>query len=194
MSISGAKRRQVEELLPFFVNGTLSGDEKQEVSAALQADAGLRAQAEMLARLAAEIRAADSEPSPGEFGLARLNRSLDREANGRVVRRASLGLVAAALAAGVFFAVQTQREGAANGGYVQASAGADAGILDVTFAPNATEEQIRTLLLDNGLVIVDGPSAMGLYRLRLVEDGDIAAAAEALRAKPAIVETADGNQ
>ena len=53
--------------------------------------------------------------------------------------------------------------------------------LQVTFAPSATEQEIREVLQSAGTVIVDGPSALGIYGLRLADpEGDAAAIEAAL--------------
>ena len=56
--------------------------------------------------------------------------------------------------------------------------------LQVVFTPDATEAEIRTLLFEAGATIVDGPSALGVYRLD-AEDPD--AALEALQARADLV-------
>jgi hypothetical protein len=74
-------------------------------------------------------------------------------------------------------------------------AGGDSGAaLQVTFKPQVTEEAIRALLLDVGASIVDGPSALGVYRLSLAPDAGEAAldgALMRLRARGDVVESAE---
>lgn len=38
-------------------------------------------------------------------------------------------------------------------------------LLLIAFSPQATEAEIRQLLLENQLTIVEGPSALGIYKL-----------------------------
>jgi hypothetical protein len=54
-----------------------------------------------------------------------------------------------------------------DGDYTLASGGEAP--LTVTFAPNATEGQICAILLEAGVEIVGGPSALGLYELSPLE-------------------------
>ena len=75
-------------------------------------------------------------------------------------------------------------------GYTLASAAAP-GALVVGFAPDATEERIRSLLVGQDLEIVAGPSALGLYRLDVRDGGDLTAVTAALRAATAIVESVE---
>lgn len=65
-------------------------------------------------------------------------------------------------------------------------AGPDATRADFTisFAAGATEADIRALLLDTNTVIVDGPSALGLYRLRSDSTADLDEMRERLTASP----------
>jgi hypothetical protein len=69
-----------------------------------------------------------------------------------------------------------------------AAIAAPGGVLSVAFAPDATEAAIRALLLEQGLEIVAGPSALGLYVLRA---DDPEAARAALLAATGLVESAD---
>ena len=59
-----------------------------------------------------------------------------------------------------------------NDGPVYEQASGDSGeiVLTVSFQPEATEGAISALLREKGLVIVDGPSALGLYRLAVPFD------------------------
>jgi len=197
---------QIHELLPFRANGTLTGADLAAVDAALAEDAELRAELAALTAIRDTMRAEDAQ-SPGDFGLARLMR--DVEAAGRVAEtppvandnvvplmrlRVWQAAAAVVLAVGIGFnlpqfgpgqqpeAVETAAPEAREG-YSLASGGA-AGDADFTiaFAPDATELDIRLLLLDAGLEIVSGPSALGLYGVVLLDSGAGDAAREALLA------------
>src|SRR5690606_33504609 len=60
------------------------------------------------------------------------------------------------------------------GGYVLAGA-EQPGALVVSFAPDAAEARLRDLLVGADLEIVAGPSALGLYRLDVLDGGDLTA-------------------
>lgn len=195
---------QIHELLPFRANGTLEGAELATVDAALAEDAGLR---EELAALGAirDTMQAEEVQSPGDFGLARLMREVEAEsrpadvpaaANDNMVplMRLRIWQLAAVvvLAVGIGFnlpqlGVNTdsvaveEAAPAARDGYSLASGG-DAAEFTVAFAPNATELDIRVLLLEAGVEIVSGPSALGLYGLGLIESGNPDDALEILSA------------
>jgi hypothetical protein len=195
---------QIHELLAFRANGTLEGEDLATVEAALEADADLRAELAALTAIRATMQAEEVQ-SPGDFGLARLMRGVDAEraipapvaANDNVVplMRLRIWQVAAAvvLAVGLGFnlpqfgpstepAQLSEAEPAAAEGFSLASGGASAAAFTVVFRPDATELDIRLLLLDAGLEIVSGPSALGLYGVGLVESGTSDAARAALLA------------
>lgn len=189
-------RDEIELDLPFFVNGTLDAETRAEVEDWLARDGGLQAEAGALAAIRERMQAEDVR-SPGEFGLARLMRDVDRaggrqQTAGPLYQKPWVWQVAAAVA--VAFALgqallpnasQPERfEVAGAPSVMMASA-----TLTVAFQPDATEAQIRALLLDNGAEIVGGPSALGLYQLSVTDPADADAVAEALRAAGTIVES-----
>ncbi len=179
---------EIERLLPFRVNGTLAGEEAHAVAGALAADPDLQLQERLLHVLRDEMRAAEAVPSPGAFGLARLNRALDAERKTRMPAWLPAAVAAAVafvatLAGTLYFAAPRQ---APEGVYVQAS-GQEAGDLIVAFVATATQDQIGALLLAQNLSIVDGPSALGLYRLRVAEGVAPAEALAVLQAATGIV-------
>lgn len=185
-------RDEIGALLPFYVNGTLDGAERAAVAAALETDPGLRAEAEALAAIRATMQA-EPVQSPGAFGLARLMREIDREAAPPPVVRAGVSglwriaaVLALALAVG-----QVAWIGLREGPPAVTLAGDGGGGLLVAFAPGTTEAALRALLLDLDLTIVEGPTALGLYRLNPADpDADTAALRASLLAS-GLVETAD---
>lgn len=192
----------IRELLPFWVNGTLEGDDLARVKAAVAASGDLRAEAEALRALRARIKARPQDQSPGEMGLARLMRAIDRDSatNGAAAGlgqrgdlRAVSGLLAAsaAIAAVLASALTLALTRPAEPVYEQASANDPGAVLTVTFHPEATEAAISALLLEKGLVIVDGPSALGLYRLALPYDTSPDEAAVYLAAATAVISTVE---
>ncbi|PIV75917.1 MAG: hypothetical protein COW55_03630 [Rhodobacteraceae bacterium CG17_big_fil_post_rev_8_21_14_2_50_65_11] len=181
---------EVNELLPFRANGTLEGEELVAVEAALAADADLRAELAVLIAIRDTMQAEEAQ-SPGDFGLARLLRDVEAEARGPTplaandnvvsLTRLRIWQVAAAvvLAVGIGFTLPQfatspepvagrDAESAVGEGYSLASGGETADFT-VIFSPDASEREIRALLLDAGVEIVSGPSAIGLYRLNLLD-------------------------
>jgi hypothetical protein len=180
-------RDEISALLPFLANGTLEGDEKAQVETALTEDTVLRDELRALQAIRATMQD-EAEFTPGEMGLARLMRGVEAEtavAAAPAPRRTWIWQAAAAvlLAVAVGQAALTWRA-PAPGGYELAGAGE--AVLSVAVAPGISEEAFRALLLDAGVAIVGGPSALGLYDLAPSEGTDLAAARAALEASPLI--------
>jgi len=205
-------RDDLNALLPFHANGTLAGAELAALEAALENDADLRTELAALRAIRETLQGEDVQ-SPGELGLARLMRDVEAEtridmappaANDNVVPLARLRIwqVAAAVVLAVGLGVNMLPDmgsapdmesamsdapgPAAEQGFALASGGASD--FTVIFAPDATEAQIRSLLLEAGVEITGGPSALGLYRLGLLESGSDDAARSILAASGIIEE------
>lgn len=218
-------RQDIEALLPFLANDTLEGDDRAAVEAAIAADPGLASELQVLERTRAQMRAEPFESSPGELGLARLMRDVEREPVvqmtpaapaepvGNVVPLGRLRIwqVAAALVAAVAigqFTLGPDTSGPEAGSLAEMATQAPAGDsfalaegetgapLDVAFraafSADATEGALRAMLLEAGLQIVAGPSAIGLYDLAPVSaDIDLAEAAAALRGASTLVDSVE---
>jgi len=192
---------EISALLVFYANETLEGSEKQAVEAALAADADLRAELDALRALRTEMQADrhQSTPvsTPGEFGLARLMRRIDNEQIHQQRPSASRSRIwqVAAAAAIALFVGQSALVVFAPGRLVEFAGGsterAQGPTLKVAFAGQVVEADIRALLLELNLVIVDGPSALGLYVLAARDDAARNAALIRLQASPAIVDSAE---
>lgn len=185
-------RDQTAKLLPFWVNGTLTATEVIEVEAAMAFDADLRAEADVLKELREEMQASEPAFSPGEMGLKRLQRAIARETrqSARWYRsRAAAVLVAALALVGIYLVLPplTDKPDV----YRQASGQNIANLLTVSFRSDATEGALADLLIRHDLVIVDGPSALRLYRLEVGKDQDPASVAVALRRETSLIESVE---
>ena len=165
-------RQDIIENLPFLANETLTGAERAEAEAAVAEDAGLRAELEALRAMRRTMQ--DEElSSPGEFGLARLMRGVADDAaapapQARPWMWQAAAAVLLAVVLGQGFLMSRQPE---PGGYQLA--GAPAPDFVVAVQPDAAESGLRALLLEAGVEITAGPTALGLYELSLT--GDVAA-------------------
>jgi len=195
--MAASDNRAVEELLPFWLNGTLEGDERARVDSALETDRSLRQELELLRAMRRGLEESHApHTGPGEFGLARLHRALDAEqasavgtANRQPVsvrpdRRAAVwafgSAIAASLATILMLGAGSPLEQDAETYYEQAS-GEPPAVL-VQFVPDASIAEVSDLVRAAGLTIIDGPSAMGLFRLVPLpgEDGTLASMAAQL--------------
>ncbi len=176
------ERRRLEELLPFYVNGTLDPEETRHLEAALAEDASLRAELAFVQALRGVVQ--EERPQGlGELGERRLLRSIRQEKRASRLRRA---VVPIAIAASLLLVAQVVTIGVLSQDEVPGVVEplGETAELQVVFTPDATEAEIRTLLFEAGATIVDGPSALGVYRL---DAEDPAAALDALEARSDLV-------
>lgn len=190
MSVSDRRDcAEVVLLLPWLASGAIDSEDRRRVEAHLEACATCRAEAERCrverARLRAEVGAAPApHPAQLERLLARLDtdEGEDDDAGAAPPRRrrsllartpaAARWLIAAQLVAlaglGFFASRPAFVPGAAFRTLSAPAAAAPArGALRVVFAPEASEAEVRALLLSVRAQIVAGPSALGVYTLAL---------------------------
>jgi anti-sigma factor RsiW len=168
----------VSELLPWYANGTLPLQQRTAVDAHLAACERCRAELDWLRQLGVQMRASQAR-AEGDLGLERFLQGIARDSNVVPLRRPQRPrwlVPAFALAASLLVAqtvtigvLMQERESVLE--TLGAPASTDAALLQVTFAPQATEAQIRALLAAVGARIVDGPGALGVYTLS-VASGD----------------------
>ena len=185
-------RDEIEALLPFYVNGTLEGEELAEVEAAIANDAALAADVVTLRAIRTTMQEADTAFSPGEMGLARLMRDVETEPvqlqhapRGRIWQVAAAVLLAVVIGQG---ALMLGQSGSGPGYELAGGASAD---LVITVVPNATEEQLRNALLDAGVEITAGPSALGLYELSVLDGVTLEEAIGSLAAATGVIDTVE---
>ncbi|MEJ2590769.1 MAG: zf-HC2 domain-containing protein [Candidatus Thiodiazotropha sp.] len=180
--------RHPTELLPWLANGTLEGEERAAVEAHLADCETCRSELKLLRELRETIRA-EPPAEAGDLGLQRLLRAVRQDAKRQTVW--PRWLIPAALAASLVIAVQTVmllQPGPQAPVYAPLSgASAGQGVLQVEFMPDAREADLRNLLRDAGARIVDGPSAVGLYRLAVAPGRDPQQVLERLRSHKTLV-------
>lgn len=166
-------REEVELLLPFYLNGTLDESEKEQVEQAFENHPELEEELNFLRQLKTEVQAMPMAiNSPGEMGLKRLQQQLAAKPTGSQV---SSRWRWAAMAASFLLVVQTSVMILTPGptGYQQAGEQQTSPLIQVSFKPETTEAEIRQLLLEYQLSIVEGPSALGLYKLSVMDDARV---------------------
>ncbi len=205
MAENGKRDEDLDLLLPWYVNGTLSAEERQAVEAYLETSAHARDEVALLSAMRQQVKEESIENSPGELGLKRLRREISLSeqqapAPGETGKVVSISSWWRPLAVAACLAVVIQA-----GVIVTGGPGGDvdpAGFLrpadlQVTFAPTATEQQIREVLQAAGTSIASGPSALGIYDLRLLDaesgSAEVEAALAALRARGDVVTFAERN-
>ncbi len=179
-----ASERRVLELLPWYVNGTLQGDELEDVRLALRSSLVLRREHERLARIQRLMQEDDAEHVATDRSYERLMSRIQRrrrwqspvfwQAAALLVVASGLGLWWNAAPTPPPFETLTTPDFAA------------APSLRVVFAADVSDEVRRALLAEHGLTVDAPPTAEGVYTLVLPAAADARAIADALRADPRV--------
>jgi anti-sigma factor RsiW len=189
-----------DQVLKAYASGRLGPAEAEALERAAAADPQLAAEIALVRGMMQAGDLALADRAAGEFGWARLSRSLDADRRRRpsewVGARVPVWQAAAAVLAAVVvwqLAVAPQLAGEEDEpAYAVASeAPAVAHAAQVTFRPAATEAAIRAALLEVGGQIRDGPSAVGVYRVAFEDAAALADGVIRLRAKTDLVESAE---
>jgi anti-sigma factor RsiW len=183
---------EIEGLLPWHAAGTLGHRDAQRVEAALASDPELARRYELVREeLAQTIHLNETLGAPSSRSMAALfakidaeparNKTASRNPGARIreffaslsprtlVWSASAAALAILLQAGLIAGIMLEEKNA--GGYETASAPTkvadDGAYALIRFQPQASAADITNFLETNKLSISDGPSAGGLYRVRL---------------------------
>lgn len=194
MTEKDSNRGDIDSLLPWYVNGTLSQEERQRVETRLRNDPDMAREVELL-RATQRSMQSKVHGSPGEFGWRRLQKDIRSQKVDHSDKRIATNrwwrpaLAAAALVILVQGGVLLHLLGEPS--TYQPAGGAVAGtVLQVRFQPGASASQIQQLLQEIGGSIVQGPSALGLYRIRLPEGKDADAVVAQLRERSRLIDYA----
>lgn len=159
--------RDIEELLPAYVNGTLAPIDRERVERALAADPLLRQELHFTNLLAERVRQREVGHSPGALGWQRLRREIAGETTKTKQPSWPLAVAAAAvLVALVQGALLWQSPGQQTYEMLGSETGAQ---IQLRFVADARAADIGKLLAAEQLEIVSGPGAAGIYRLRLLQ-------------------------
>jgi hypothetical protein len=187
MSLS---KREIESLLPFLANGTLEDEEHIQVEAEVAKNLEYAAELATLRAIRTTMQAAEVEFSPGDLGLARLMREVKNDPmqqqnrpSSRVWQFAAAALFALVVGQGALMINWIK-----SGSNYELADGVSADLV-ITVKPSVTEEKLRETLLDAGVGITAGPSALGIYELSVVDGVVLEEAVEVLKAATKVVET-----
>jgi hypothetical protein len=166
------------ELLPWLVNGTLAGSEREAVEEHARTCIACRREWKHQRQLHAAVRARQTTDVSAEAGFEQLDRELDtvRRTDGRRSRYSGAARYAVAAAAGIaVLAVLlwfTPLPQATDRTYstLTTPAFGDAALLDIVFAADTTAAEMQALLDQIGGEIVAGPSELGRYSVRMRDD------------------------
>ncbi len=161
-----------EDMLPWFVNHTLTPSQQQEVEAHLKRCRRCQEEVEWLRTVRKEIKTTAVQP-PGELGFKRLlSRVKHQKSTGQIRQKQRFGWrPVLAIAASLIIVVQAGlliHSWFGPAAITPLSKPPEQGfVLQVTFSPAAREEQIREIVQSVGGTFVGGPGALGVYRIRL---------------------------
>ena len=214
-----AEREEVEALLPWHAAGTLSRRDAARVEQALANDNELAARYEMVREeLGEAIRLNETLGAPSARAMQNLFAKIDAEparqpkvslnlgawltnfVTSFQPRTLAYGATAAALAivlqAGILAGVFVKEGGV---GFTSASLtqSVDGSLVAVRFNPQATAADITKFLADNKAIVVGGPAAGGMFKLRVSEnalsDAQLGAIVKKMAADPVIGFAAKAN-
>lgn len=188
---------RVQQLLPWYVNGTLPPDEIELVDAHLAACDECRAELAFERKLAHGVA---TLPLDVESGWKAMAHRMADERRGNLVRapfrvlrrRVPVGwavgasLAASVAAAAVVMGLQLDRSPEQTYRALGAPGGGATGQAVVLFRPDTTEQQMRVILSSNDARLIDGPTAAGAYVLR-IDGGNAQDAIRALRQSSQVV-------
>jgi hypothetical protein len=190
--------RKALELLPWYVNGTLAGEERELVGRQVLASLTCRKELERLRRLQELIQRDDAEAVATGRAFERLMARI--EASDETARSSTSNsarqqawtrfALAASLAAAVSVLLWqwTRAPSVAPPAYetLTRSTDVDTVRLRVVFAPQVTESERQALLTSHGLTVVGSPSEEGIVTLAFADGTDRAAIVAALKQDPRI--------
>lgn len=164
-------KQHPDEFLPWYVNGTLTGPERNEVERHLQECDHCQKEIEFLAKLRTKIKAVERFEAPGKFGLKRLLRDVKKNKTGKVRswtwwQPALAAAMAIIVIQGILFVNMSPRQES----FMPAGARHEGVVLQLTFVPETTEVEMRKMLNEISGTLVGGPGLMGVYRVRLNVD------------------------
>lgn len=163
------------ELLPWLVNGTLAGSEREAVEAHARTCIACRRELKEQQRLFAAVKSRRTADVSAEVGFETLASRLDAAAGRWRIRYATAAPFAIAAAAGVaVLAVLvwfTPLPNIDTKIYSTLATSTTSGgvLLDVVFAEDTTSADMQQLLDSIGGEIVAGPSNLGRYTVRMRE-------------------------
>ena len=177
-------KEQIIELLPEYVNDSLDKDIRDIIDEAIKTDEAIRLELEFLNSVRKSIKE-EKIISPTEWGLARLKKSLNHHETEQknFVAKKNTPVSSSksnafwkniALAASVAFVLQScyllQNKLGIDEEYRTLSTVELKDTIKVQFKDNASELQIRRLLINLDGNIIKGPSAIGIYNIQFINN------------------------
>jgi hypothetical protein len=179
-----------DDLLPLYVNGNVSQPDRETVDQHLKTCSRCRAEVAQFNAIRNALHDYTKLEPPGDAGLKRLFNDVRHNKRSKMpgfwwrpalATAAVVILVQGALL--THFWVTEPTFETLSGPKIEGD------IIQIRFQPTVTESQIRGLLHTIGASIVDGPSALDIYRIR-VPQGSAASALHQLQSHPSEIKYA----
>lgn len=184
-----------EDRLLAYMQNRMSPDDKGRFETEMASDRSLAAEVSAMRAVRSELAEEDGLPDT-DAGWARLSAALDAEgtqpANLNRPIRISLLQAAALVVASVLLwqvAIAPNLTGLGESGYETVTEERTGPVLQVIFTADASMGEISALLRMHGGTLLDGPSALGLYRIGFPDAAQRTAARDALTGRPDLVDT-----
>ncbi len=162
-----------DNLLPWFVNNTLSLPQHNQVGEHLQHCQRCQNEVTLLQQMRQAVKAAPNQP-PGELGLNRLLKKVQAEKKiDQALQETQSGSWSRDFAIAASLLILLQAGLLIDAWFLSKPLIPLAGlqehgiVLQVSFVPTATEEQIRETVSTVHGSFIDGPGQLGIYRIRL---------------------------
>lgn len=167
-----------EDDLLDYVRGAASPELSGRIEEMAAGDPAFKAEIALMRGLGPALRDGDASQTPTEFGWRRVEAAIRRERAGQravpsrrqmvIWRVAAVFLGIAVLGqAGYITSLPTTVEEPV---YRTASGATEEYVLGIAFAPDATAAEIGNLLRNAEASVIDGPSALGLYRVAFASE------------------------
>lgn len=181
-----------EDDLLAHVRGESSADLSARIEAAAEQDAQFRSELGLMRGLRAALQDEDVGNPPGELGWRRLEAAIAQESRQSASvsttstwwRVAAVFLGIAVLGQGTFIA--SRFASGEDPLYRTVTAPTDQFVLGIAFASTASLGDMSALLQEFDGQMVEGPSAIGFYRVAFEDQGALAAARAAFEQSPLI--------
>jgi hypothetical protein len=216
------EREEIEALLPWHAAGTLNRKDAQRVEQALAQDAGLARHYESVREeLVETIRFNESLGAPSARAMQKLMAAIEADTSARTARvsfnfgawiadkvsqltprtlawsasaAALVLMLQAGILAGVYMKDGSGRSETQLASYTnEAGTKAEGAFALISFAPQASAEDVRKFLETNNFAVVDGPRN-GLYKVRVAMTGlpkaELTKALQRLQAESSVVKSA----
>ena len=166
------KNKEKQEMLPWYINGSLSMKERAQVERSFESSEELNKELNFLKSIRQHVKG-EVPNSPGEMGLQRLRREIKQEPKSASITKWRAFSIAASLVVVVQLGLIANLTRTSDL-YIPLSDNSYPGnTIQIQFKSTATAGDINSLLLELGGVIIDGPSALGIYRIKLKTVDDV---------------------